>query len=214
MFIILLTSSDVNLSLISRMSCSRQPAPNRHWQRYPACSPCPTSPCRPYRWPTVGASGGWLTICLCPTSPRTLPMPTVTLSPTPTLTNQVHEILNLKKKKNYQKIHIFLHFNEMILSFRFGVISQSFTIVWTTPGGSTTVLPHRSGVKVILYVARVQLLFYKQKTFFSLTNRLKNCIKFKLVFDRFIKSSRNAEVHLEMQRLFWKVFHSIYLTSL
>lgn len=60
-----------------------------------------------------------------------------------------------KKKLIKNSIHIFSHFNEMILSFRFGVISQSFTIVWTTPGGSTTVLPHRSGVKVILYVARV-----------------------------------------------------------
>lgn len=152
---ILLTSSDVNLFLISRMSCSRQPAPNRHWQQYPACSPCLTSPCRPYHWPTVGASGGWLTICLCPTSQRTLPMPTVTLSLTPIPTNQVHEILISKKKLIKNSIHIFSHFNEMILSFRFGVISQSFTIVWTTPGGSTTVLPHRSGVKVILYVARV-----------------------------------------------------------
>lgn len=103
MFIILLTSSDVNLFLISRMSCSRQPAPNRHWQRYPVCSPCLTSPCRPYHWPIVGASGGWLTICLCPTSQRTLPMPTVTLSLTPIPTNQVHEILNFKKKKKINK---------------------------------------------------------------------------------------------------------------
>lgn len=65
------------------------------------------------------------------------------------------EFQKKKKKLIKNSIHIFSHFNEMILFFRFGVISQSFTIVWTTPGGSTTVLPHRSGVKVILYVARV-----------------------------------------------------------